>query len=275
MGVIQDAVARVRKQMSGVKTNPFYRNTEPGSDGGVPQPTPVPVYQQPPRTIDNPGLPPELSAEARATLDKYRAEAFAAPGSSPWEKMMNDKISSQQGVARDDLAANQAAQMAQMRSMAKMRGGASAWLNPALARGSVRQGIESSQGIFQRTNDARLDASTKAEEMRQGARDRLLGAEVSYFNPDLQSWTEIMKARGGRDMAEAIKSIGGGRGASNGSNGSYTPPLASGPPVYNNAPVDFGTGKPKEPSFPTPGSYGSSGWTNPNSPGSYDGRKKR
>ena len=120
----------------------------------------------------------ERIRQGGAGYQAFQERAMAAPGTSPWEKMMMDRQGLEQAGARD-LAGSQAAGAGQnIWNQMAMRGGGGAGARERAATTGQRMGYQGAQNVGQQGAMARADIGLRGEEQRLGMLGQLPGMEM-------------------------------------------------------------------------------------------------
>ena len=107
----------------------------------------------------------------------FQKEALAAPGESPWEKMMMERQAAEEGMGRD-LAQSQGAAMGQnIWNQMAMRGGAGAGSRERAAMAGKRAGLSGMQNVARQGTMDRANIGVQGEERRMGLLSQLPGME--------------------------------------------------------------------------------------------------
>lgn len=133
-----------------------------------------------PLTLKNQGA---IASQYDTTaLDKLRGEATAAPGTSAWEGLMNQRQDVTDQQQRDSANANAASGNSAAQSQLAASGGISGGARERLARSSALNNAEARQGVASNSASARLGIGAQAEQNRLGLLSAQPGQDLNAAN---------------------------------------------------------------------------------------------
>jgi hypothetical protein len=128
-------------------------------------------------------------------LNELRGIATSAPGTSPWEKMMNDKQGLEQTRQQQEASANNARATARARAQMAMGRGSSAGDARSIAKQGATQYTGQLQDVNRQGELDRLGIGTQAYQQKLGLLQQLPGMEVANAQPQFQNREMDMRAQ--------------------------------------------------------------------------------